>query len=147
MADHRAEQIAAAFKTTLTGLTTTGANVHRSRATPLPRADNLRALVIRLGEETVEDQPFNFVGRFLALQVHAYATDAVEANIETALNLMRKEITIALQAAPTLGLAFVIDTREGAVEYELAPDGEQVLGVARTQWLVQYRSSRADPSA
>ncbi len=147
MADHRAEQIAAAVTTKVTGLVTTGTNVFRSRATVIART-KLPALVVRLISEEIADESVSgLLQRDLTIAIQGYARSAIEAGLETSLNQIRKEITIALQADPTQGLAFVIDTNEAATEYELGEEGEQSVGVIKTEWIIEYRSSRTDPSA
>lgn len=147
MADHRAEQIAAAVLTKLTGLTTTGSNVFRSRATALA-VKQLPGLVIRLVEESVIDSDvLGTVQRTLALDVVGYVSVADESTIETTLNKIRKECTIALQTDVTQGLAFVIDTTEGDPQYDLTAEAERVLGSVPMRWDIVYRSSRSDPSA
>ena len=74
----------------------------------------------------------------------AFGTQAV---VETTLNLIRKEITIAMQADHTQGLAFVIDTDELDTDYSIQPEGDKIMGIVETQWELLYRSSRTDPSA
>lgn len=149
MAAHRAEQIAAAVVATVTGLTTTGANVFRGRALPLEAA-KVSALVVR----TISDAPsneggsssFRFLDRELTIAIsgHAFGT---QADVETTLNLIRKELTIAMQADHTQGLSFVIDTDELDTEYSIQPEGDKIMGIVETQWELLYRSSRQDPSA
>ena len=147
MADHRAEQIAAAVTLNLTGLATTGSNVFRSRAQPIART-KLPALVIRLiGEEIVDESVAGQMRRDLTVAVHAYVRSSSEGGVETTLNLIRKEVTIALQADHTQGLSFVIDTNEESVEYEITEEGEQTVGLVKTEIIIGYRTSRADPSA
>ena len=147
MADHRAEQIAAAVTTNVTGLATTGTNVFRSRASPIARTA-LPALIVRLmSEEIVDESVSGLMRRDLTIAIHGYARDASEAVIETKLNLIRKEVAIALQADHMQGLAFVIDTNEATAEYEVTEEGEQTVGLVKTEWVVSYRTSRNDPSA
>lgn len=147
MADHRAEQVAAAVTTKVTGLATTGANVFRSRATVIART-SLPALVVRsLFEVIVDESVSGQMRRDLTIAIHGYVRSDVEGGLETTLNLIRKEITIALQADHTQGLSFVFDTNEDTTEYELGEEGEQTVGIIKTDWIVGYRTSRTDPSA
>ena len=147
MADHRAEQIAAAVTANVAGLATTGANVLRSRTTAIART-KLPALVVRLvSEDIVDESVSGLMRRDLTIAVHGYARSVNEETLETTLNQIRKEITVAMQADHTQGLAFVIDTNELTAEYELVEEGEQTVGVIKTDWMVGYRTSRADPSA
>lgn len=103
---HRRESILAAVATTLTGLTTTGANVTRSRAWPVAA---LPALTLAQGEDSVlDDDELATIQRVLALEVtvHAQAGQA----LETDLNAIAAEVYAALVADRSQGLAYVFDT-------------------------------------
>lgn len=143
---HRAETIIDTVKTRVTGLATTGTRVFRGRGYPLQEAD-LPALLLYMGADDV-------IGDLSAalldcqLQVHVDAVVKTTAQVDTTLNLIREEVTIALQADHTQGLAFVIDTAEqGADEPDISNDGEQPAGSLRTRWLISYRRSRTNPGA
>ena len=119
----------------------------RSRAQPIART-KLPALVIRLiGEDIVDESVAGQMRRDLTIAVHAYVRSGTDSGVETTLNQIRKEVTIALQADHTQGLSFVIDTNEEAVEYEITEEGEQTVGLVKTDIVIGYRTSRADPSA
>ncbi|MCK7495176.1 MAG: hypothetical protein MZW92_31845 [Comamonadaceae bacterium] len=78
--------------------------------------------------------------------VEAYSKKTLAADIEPQLNLMRKEITIALQADVTQGLAFVIDTQEGEAVPDRSGAGDQPAGTLRLRFVLRYRRLRTDPS-
>jgi len=153
MADARAEQIVAAIKTALIGLTTTGTRVQRGQVynheeTKLP------ALNVIMGA----DEPVNeYQGEFIdwALTVRIEAKDHVEVDyitqdslIDQALNQIRKEVHAAIMADHTQGLAFVIDTDPGpASEPVLSGEGAKPVGSQAIDFIVTYRASRADISA
>ena len=149
MADHRAEQIVLAVITKVTGLTTTGNRVFRSRTADLP--DNaLPALVVHLGPDSpVSDgasSSFRFIDGDLTVGIDAVVKEKTDTLAEQKLNLIRKEVTIALMADYTLGLSFVHNTVEGQAVPELER-GDQIRGTMRMDFRVRYRRSRTDPSA
>lgn len=147
MALHRAEQIIAAVKTTLTGLTTTGARVYRGRVTALADT-NLPALCIYQGADT-ELMQFSqaLIDSELTITIEVLVKTSSE-QVDTLLNLIRKEVAIALRADYTQGLAFVINTMEGTADApELSGDGEKPAAAMKLEWKFHYRRSRTDPSA
>jgi len=147
MALHKTEQVLAAVATKLTGLTTTGARVFRGRAYPLGESD-LPALKIYQGDVT-PGQIWNTDVMDVALEVIVSATvQDTAANHETLLNLIQKEIAIALQADITQGLAFVLDTEEGAMSRpQFDDEAQRSIAMTEMTWTLTYRRSRLDPSA
>lgn len=147
MAAHRAEQILAAVQTKVTGLTTTASRVDRGRGDDIP-AEATPALRVAMGADTVLDgwSP-QLIECELEVSVFAHAYDSA-TNIETLLNLMRKEVTVALTADYTLGLAFVSGlTESGAQKPDIGSDAAKPSGRLEMQFKVQYQRSRTDPSA
>ncbi len=144
---HRAESVIAAVVTAVTGLTTTGANVYRGKITPIPAAVN-DALRVYMGEDTRLDDLLTGVQDWqLTVHIESF-TKSPTAQIDTRLNLIREEVTIALRADETLGLAFVVASNEaGAARPELSAEGEQHAGSQELTWEIHYRRSRADPGA
>jgi len=149
MADHRAEQILDAIKTTVTGLATTGANVARDRVYPIGATIN-NALSIYQGSDdpaTTEDQSWFILHSFLAFRIDIQIRLSSSIDISQQLNLIRKEIVIALQADPTLGLGFVVDLIEGSALEPIEDHADQPIAKQSFNWTVHYERSRADPSA
>lgn len=152
MALHRAEQILAQVATLLTGLTTTGANVTRARI--YPHADTaLPALSILQGEDNPrrDDEAgalMAFIDHELEVVIDAHV-QAASGVLDTTLNLIRKEISIALHADRQIGLpTIVINTIEGGAEApELSGEGAQRTARQRLHYFIKYRRSRTDPSA
>jgi len=144
---HRAESIVTTLVATLTGLTTTGARVYRGRAYPLQDAQ-YPALLIYLGQDELQaDYSQEKYDSLLTVWVEA-RVKTVASQVDTVLNTIREEVTVALQADYTQGLGYVIDTREGdAAEPELGGDGNQPTGALRMQWQFLYRRSRTNPGA
>lgn len=145
MALHRAEQIAAALLAALTGLTSTGLNAFRGRALPV-EVSSTPALLIYSTSDQPLDVTYPVRNSALSVLIEGHAL-AVPGAIETTLNAIRKEVTIAIRSAPTLGLGFVIESEEGGADYELFGDSEQPGGIVRMTWTVMYRRGWNDPSA
>ena len=151
MADHRREQILDALATALTGLTTTGANVFRGRAYPLDDA-SLPAILIYQGQDepVPDDSPdavLQYIDSTLTVSVEPVAMSNV-VQVDQVLNQIDKESWIALMASTNLGLAYVLAIWPSvALEPRITPDGDRPLGYLRRNWIIKYRSSRADPSA
>lgn len=143
----KVEQIVAAVQTTVTGLTTTGAQVDRGRADDIP-SELMPCLRVAMGDDKLED-PYlpALIDAVLDVSVFAHAHDSA-TNIETLLNKIRGEVTVALLANRTLGLGFVIGIFEvGARKPELAGDLAKPAGRMEIQFQVRYRRSANDPSA
>lgn len=144
---HRAETIVATFQTRLTGLSTAGANVFRGRGYALA-AGELPAIKIELGPDTkLRDLAPDLQDWQLTVYT-TYVAKSASTQVDTELNQLRAESTVALQADYKLGLAFVLDTTEGDVEDpQISNEGEQPAASMRQAWHVQYRRSRTDPGA
>lgn len=103
MADHLHKQIRGAVVTKLTGLTTSGSRVYANRLAPLPDT-TLPSLTITLDDETSEGltvhQP-QAQERTLTLSVSAMAK--ASAGLDDTLDLMSKEVEIALSGGITIG--------------------------------------------
>lgn len=132
---HRAETILQTITTTLTGLTTTGANVTRARAYNLAA---LPALTIAKGaDQVIEDWVMGGIGRKLQIEItaHAQATD----NLETRLNQIATEVYAALTANTTQGLIYVYETE---LKSDNAPQIESELsqptGQMSMTWEIEY---------
>ena len=142
---HRAESILAAFATTLTGLSTTGANVVRGRVWAVEFFPSLT--VYKQADAASENQEvLDMLARELSVsvEIHINAT----GNPETPLNQIAAEIYAAINADVTLGLAYVFDCEfigDDAPEIEPAQD----LPVARmvSNWVVIYDHSKSSAEA
>lgn len=142
----RAEQVVAAVQTLVTGLTTTGSNVDRGRGDDIP-TDLMPAIRVAVGADTPLD-PYlpSLIDSELEVFVTAHAHDTA-ANIETKLNQIRAEATLALLANRTLGLGFVHAIFEmGASRPELAGDLAKPAGRMEMKFKVRYRRSANDPA-
>lgn len=148
MADHRAEQIADAIVVKLTGLATTGTNCFRGRVHELPDS-SLPALCVYVGADVPRSDGGSSSYRYIDgdLTVMVEAVVKASSGVDSTLIQIRKEVTIALQADVTQGLAFVMNTEEGAATIDLNGDGDKPVGRLRMDWTFRYRRSRTDPSA
>jgi len=153
MADARAEQIIQAVKTAITGLTTTGANVQRGQVYG-HQATELPALALRMGADIPQfEQQTGIIDWELTILIESTAKInaayiANESLLDQLLNLIRKEIHLAIMVDYTLGLSFVIDIRPGpANEPILSGEGSEPTGSQLIEYIVVYRTSRIDISA
>ena len=148
MADHKAEQILDAFTTAVTGLATTGANVERDKVYNLDDAITA-GLSVEMGSDIKRDdetQGWELVMYTLSVVINIYVKQSSSTPLSQTLNQIRKEIVVALQAAPTLGLSFVQDTIEGSALEPVNGPGEKPMSMQRFEWAVVYQRSRTDPS-
>ena len=154
MADHLREQIMGALVTKLTGLTTTGANVFRLRLYPQESA-NLPSLNLLQGdEEIIEDETYDFIDRVLTVTVEARVKSGT-VQLDQTLNLIAKEVTVALAADITQGVTGLIKSEEGGTSQPEIAAGDEAgdtgtnkpVALMEMTWLFYYRTTRADPSA
>lgn len=125
MADHVREQIAAAFVTAVTGLTTTGTNVTRDRdteANPL-QADELPGLIVDDDGDGAEIISLG-VGRYLNRTMRIRVTAHVKAvsGYKTQLNQILKEVEVAIATTTLTGAKYATLAEVGAREVSEAGD-------------------------
>jgi hypothetical protein len=129
--------------TTLTGLTTTGSNIFRSRIFPLEET-NLPALCIYTKSETSEYDTIGLprsVNRVLDVAVEAYVKGV--SNYDNTLDTIAVEMEEAIAADITLG-GLAKDAQITAFEADFAGDGEQPVAVGRFTVTVEYRTVEND---
>lgn len=140
---HVRQQIRSAIVTALTGLTTTGSNVFRSRIYPL-ESGKLPGLCIFTRSETVEFDTLTIsrsINRVLDVSVEAYVSTT--ANYDNTLDTIAVQVEEALAADVTLG-GLSKDVQVTAFEADFAGDGEQPVAVGRFTVTVQYRTAEND---
>jgi len=140
---HVRQQIRDDIVTTLTGLTTTGSNVFRSRIFPLEET-NLPALCIYTKSETSEYDTIGLprsVNRILDVAVEAYVKGV--SNYDNTLDTIAVEVEEAIAADVTLG-GVAKDAQITAFEADFAGDGEQPVAVGRFTVTVEYRTVEND---
>jgi hypothetical protein len=140
---HVRQQIRDDIVTTLTGLTTTGSNVFRSRIFPLEET-NLPALCVYTKSETSEYDTIGLprsVNRVLDVAVEAYVKGV--SNYDNTLDTIAVEMEEAIAADITLG-GLAKDAQITAFEADFAGDGEQPVAVGRFTVTVEYRTVEND---
>ena len=140
---HVRQQIRDQLVTTLTGLTTTGSNVFRSRIFPLEQA-KLPALCIFTKSEAVEFDTIGLprsINRILDVAVEAYVKGV--SNYDNTLDTIAVEMEEAIAADITLG-GLAKDAQITAFEADFAGDGEQPVAVGRFTVTVEYRTVEND---
>jgi len=140
---HVRKQIRDAIVTALTGLTTTGSNVFRSRIYPL-ETGKLPGLCIFTRSESVEFDTLTIsrsVMRELEVTVEGYVRGT--ANYDNTLDTIAVEVEEALAADVTLG-GLSKDLQVTNFEADFAGDGDQPVAVGRFTVLVQYRTAEND---
>jgi len=140
---HVRQQIRDEIVTTLTGLTTTGSNVFRSRIFPLEET-NLPALCIYTKSETSEYDTIGLprsVNRVLDVAVEAYVKGV--SNYDNTLDTIAVQMEEAIAADITLG-NLAKDAQITAFEADFAGDGEQPVAVGRFTVTVEYRTVEND---
>ena len=144
---HRAEIIMQAVTAKISGLATTGENVFRGRAGPDDlQAGELPALLVWQGEDDiVSDLMHGEVVSRLTVTIEAQAR-AAATQIDTVLNAIREEVTVALAADVSIGLGFVHDLAEDGADAPEIDAGNAVAGRLAMNWVVTYQRNRANPA-
>ena len=151
----RAEAILAAVETAITGLTTTGTNVERGKVYGYQPSE-LPALGLYMGADSpLAEYQTGLIDWELNIRIESTVSiDAADnasltdSTIETKLNLIRSEVHAAVMADHTLGLSYVIDIMPGtASEPILSGEGAEPTGSQVIEYLIHYRTSRADIGA
>ena len=140
---HVRKQIRDAIVTAVTGLTTTGSNVFRSRIYPLEQSD-LPGLCVFTRSEAVEFDTLTMsrsINRALDVQIEAYVS--ATANYDNTLDQIAVEVEEALAADVTFG-GLSKDSQVTAFEADFSGDGEQPIAVGRFTVTVQYRTAEND---
>lgn len=141
MALHKSEQVMAAIGPLLTGLTTTGANVKRSRMFAW-ETDN--GITYEMGSEDpiAGEQQYEVIDWQLEVRITAHTKSV---NPETELNLIKQEITVALKADYTLGGIARDIIEEGWSEPNTSGEANKPVTDSTGIFVVQYRRLRLDP--
>lgn len=143
----RPEQILTTILATLTGLTTTGANVFRGRVYALEETE-VPALTVYMGTDTPLGEygpsSFSLMDSELIIRVTAHVKSSA-SQVDTLLNTIRREVHVALMADHTQGLSYAQTTVPlGASEPLLSGDGDQPTATMDINWMIRYRSPVLD---
>ena len=143
---HARKQIRDAVVTIVTGLTTTGANVFKSRKAPLFDKDTeLPCLCIYTEDEEIDEEKGKHAGlsyRYLELKITGYAEDA--STLDDTLDDIAAEVETAVLADRRLGLG-VIDTFLLSSEKEETVEAEKPLGKIELTFKVSYLTETGKP--
>ena len=140
---HVRKQIRDNVVTTLTGLTTTGANVYRTRVYPLA-AGKLPGLCIYTTSESSTYETLarpRTRARTLELVVEGYVSGTT--NLDNSLDTIAVEVEEAMEADPTrAGLAK--DTQLTGTETELVGEGDKVAAMIKFTFEILYMTIEDD---
>lgn len=141
---HVRQQIRERVATVLTGLTTTGSNVYESRVYALNES-KLPALVVYSKSENSEITTIGTglgIERNLTITVEAYVK--ANLNFDDTIDTICAEVETAMGNDRTLnGLAKF--SYLGSTEIEFDGDGENPVGYATLEYVVQYRTIQNAP--
>jgi len=145
MVDHVRQQIRDRIVSNVTGLTTTGNRVFKSRVYPL-NADTMPALLVY---STTEDSDIDVMGfpgvlnRIVNVAIEGYVR-----NITVYDNLIDdicQEVEVVMANDPTInGLAK--NSFLSGTEISYTGEGDQPIGVVTMNYVVQYRTATNAPS-
>jgi len=127
--------------TTLTSLTTTGANVFESRIYP-NELSKLPLLNIYSNSETSELSSIGKIERTLEITVEGFAK--ATTNVDESLDIIAKEIEVAMATDLTRG-GYAKTTYLISTEFELENIANQQIGVVKLNYTIQYLTTKGDP--
>jgi len=140
MTEHVRQKILTALATRLTGLTTTGANVFRSRVYPLDTGQ-VPGLLIYAESETVEPGSGRKSERQLTIKIEGYA---VGPAIDDILDQIALEVEIAIAAEPTLS-GLCKDLLLLTTQIEKSGEPNQPMGLITLNFLAWYQAANGAP--
>jgi len=148
MEKHKAEHIMQAVVAAVTGLATTGSNVSRGRVQP-QEVETYNALSVYMGPDTpLVDELQNWtITDSILIVIIDIMVKTNNVQIDTQLNQIRQELTVALFTDYTQGLDFILELEEGQTQQpELEGEGSLTSASMRTLWEFKYRRARNNPS-
>jgi len=140
---HVRKQIRDAIVTAVTGLTSTGSNVFRSRVFPI-ETTKLPALCVYTKSEAVDFDTLTInrsIMRNLEVMIEAYVSGT--SNYDDDLDTIAVEVEEALSADVTLS-GISKDLQVTAFEADYVGDGEQTVAIGRFTVGVVYRTAEND---
>lgn len=143
MADHLHKQIRGAVVTRLTGLTTSGARVYANRLQPLPDTAS-PTLLVTLDEETATQATFHtypIYERELRLSVAAVAKTV--SGLDDTLDLMSKEVEVALAAGITVG-SRTLDVFYTGMSFD-DEQSDKPVGIKRMSFTIPFTAAANAP--
>lgn len=145
MANHIRRQIRERIGTLVTGLTTTSTRVYQSRVYALSMDTELPCLLVYTLREDISEDASSFCKQERAITVAIEAVAKATADLDDTLDLICKEVEIALATDKTLsGLAKRVWLT--SVELQLqGADSLQPIGAARMSWNVRTTTEEGVP--
>lgn len=144
MTDHVRQQIRDRIVTNVTGLSTTGARVYRSRVYPL-NADTMPALLVYSTSEDSEIDAMGATGvlnRTVTIAIEGYVRNITV--YDNKIDDICKEVETAMAADQKInGLAK--NSFLSSTEIEYTGEGDQPIGVVTMNYVVQYRTATNAP--
>ena len=140
---HVRKNIRDSVVTAVTGLTTTGTNVYRTRVYPLA-SGKLPGLAVYTSSESSINETVTIPrtkSRTLELVVEGYVSGT--ANLDNTLDTIAVEVEEALVADVTRG-GLAKDTQLISTETELIGEGEKVAGLIRLTFEIMYSTREND---
>lgn len=140
---HVRKKIRDSVVTAVTGLTTTGANVYRTRVYPLA-SGKLPGLAVYTSSESSINETVTIPrtkSRTLELVVEGYVSGTT--NLDNTLDTIAVEVEEALVADVTRG-GLAKDTQLISTETELIGEGEKVAGLIRLTFEIMYSTLEND---
>lgn len=142
---HRAESIVSLIETSLKNIT--DLQVYRGKVTPI-ELEKLPAVVVFSGPEESQDSgTLNHYHFSLTVDVDCYAADSETQNIETALNLLKEQISIKLHESVSIHESVLEMHEAGSSEPEISDGGERQIIKQTVVFNYLYRRSRVNPGA
>lgn len=141
---HKRQQIRNAIVTAVTGLSTTGSRVYRTRLYALS-PEKVPGLCVYAQSETVETATIGSNRtqiRILEIAVEGYAIEVT--NLDNKLDQIGKEIEIAMASDVTLG-NLCQDVLLKTIEIEYSGEGDRPAGTIRHIYEVQYATTEGSP--
>jgi hypothetical protein len=147
------ERIVQHVETSLSVITGTGeyhtavATIARGQAEP-SNLDELPAIRITEGEETVREGNYPCVTRWLSIQIRSWARvdpDLPDVSLPTVQNRLQADIERALLADPTRGGVAITTNLMGSVPND--DEARDETGSVTQEFQVQYQTLRADPAS
>lgn len=144
MTTHVRQQIRDRIASNVTGLSTTGDRVYKSRVWPL-NADTMPALLVY---STSESSATDIMGRSLVMNRElSVVVEGYVRNItvyDDKVDTIAKEVEIAMAADQTLNNLAKISYLSGT-EISYSGEGDQPIAVVSMTYLVQYRTAVDSP--
>lgn len=139
---HVRQQIREAIAAEVTGLTTTGSNVHQSRIWNFEAGD-LPCLSVFTNSETSETVSLGeTMSRIMQVAVEGYVRQA--ADTDDTLDTVASEVEVAMASDQTFG-GLARASELSGTEIAYSTEGERVVGVVTLTYQVQYYTASNAP--